>query len=83
MHKNKDDNNPSWQHLKQNSHHVTRWGQVSFLAFDSRLHQRRMKKSINIDILAHQGGMNIKDGMQKDAYWTVLFPSLHKGCSEK
>ena len=59
------------------------WGQVSFLAFDSRFHHRRMKESILIDIFAQHGVMKIEDGMKKDACWTVLFPSLRKGYPEK
>ena len=72
-----------WQHLKQNPDHVIGWDQVSFLAFDSRFHHRRMKESILIDIFANPGVMNIEDGMKKDACWTVLFPSLRKRYSEK
>ena len=80
---NQDENNSFWQHLKQNPDHVIGWDQVSFLAFDSRFHHRRMKESILIDIFANPGVMNIEDGMKKDACWTVLFPSLRKRYSEK
>ena len=74
MHKNKDENNSFWQHLKQDPYHVTGLGQVSFLSFDFCLDYRRMKESINIEIFAHQRGMNIQNGMKKDACWTLLFP---------
>ena len=65
-------------HLKENPDHIIGWEQVTFLAFDSRYGQRRMKESILIDVFSHKGVMNIEDGTKKDACWNVLLPSLRK-----
>ena len=80
--KNQDERNSFWVHLKDNPDHVIGWDKVSFMAFDSRYSQRRMKESFLIDIFANKGIMNIEDGMKKDACWNVLFPSLRKDFPE-
>ena len=69
-------------HLRDNPDHIIGWGQVTFLACDSRYYQRRMKESILIDVFSHKGAMNIEDGRKKDACWNVLLPLLCKNFSD-
>ena len=76
--KNKDESNSLYMHLRDNPDHVIGWEKVSFLAYDSRYNQRRLKEAFLIDIFSHEGVMNIEDGMKKDACWNVLLPSLRK-----